>query len=402
MSGALSGLRVLDLSRVLAGPLCTMMLSDLGADVVKVERPGAGDETRTWGPPFAAAPDGTRESAYFLCTNRGKRSIAIDLARPAGLRLATRLAERADVLVENFRPGGLARLGFDVDALRATNRGLVHAALTGFGDEGPDADRPGYDALIQATAGLMSVTGAPGGEPIKVGVAVADVLAAHWLLSGILAALFHRERTGEGQRVSVALQDALVASLVNQAQSALLTGVAPRPMGSAHPNIVPYQAFRARDGWLVLAAGNDAQYRAACDALGLGELGSDPRFADNPGRVAHREELVGLLAARFATDDVAAWCERLRARDVPAGPVRDLGAVLADPQIRGRGMVRTLEHASLGPFETVASPLRLERTPPELRRAPPRLGEHGAEIVADWLALAPDAARALRDEHAFE
>lgn len=370
---------MLDLSRVLAGPLCTMILGDLGAEVIKVERPGTGDDTRQWGPPWASGPEG-RESAYYLCTNRNKRSVALDLKDPAGQALVRRLAGEADVLVENFAPGTLERFGLGYEALAAENPALVLCSITGYGSDGPDAGRPGYDFAVQARSGLMSVTGEADGRPMKVGVALVDVLTGQNAAVGILAALRERDLTGRGQRVEVALMDSAVAALVNVAEAALVTGREAARYGNAHPTIVPYQAFDAADRMIAVAVGNDAQWRRLCEALGAPALAEDARLATNPGRVAHRDEVVAALAERFRALAAAEWLERLDAAGVPCAPVQSVAEALEDPALRGRGGVWRVDGPSFGSAEVVAPPVRLSRTPATLRRPPPSLGEHTAEV----------------------
>ncbi len=374
-AGALSGLTVLDLSRVLAGPYCTQLFADLGAVVWKVESP-TGDDTRRWGPPFAAG-----ESAYYLSVNRGKKSLAVDLKDPRGQEVVRRLALRSDVLVENFKVGDLARYGLDYASVSEANPRLIYASITGFGQTGPRAHEPGYDAALQGLGGLMSITGEADGPPIKVGVAVVDVLTGLHTAVGILAALLERERSGLGQRLDIALFDVALASLINQAQSYLLTGVTPKRLGSAHPQIVPYGAFRAQDDWLMLAVGNDAQYRRACDVLDLPEL-SQPRFATNAGRVEHRDDLLEMLGALFKTRTRKVWLEQLSAAGVPATPVNTLDEAFSDPQTEARGMTPTLSHPLLGDLPSVGSPLRhLSRTPAVTGAPPPLLGEHGDALL---------------------
>jgi crotonobetainyl-CoA:carnitine CoA-transferase CaiB-like acyl-CoA transferase len=382
-STALGGLRVLDLSRVLAGPLCTMILGDLGAEVIKVERPGSGDDTRQWGPPWAEGEHGARESAYYLCTNRNKRSIEADLKDPADLEVVHGLARGADVLVENFALGTLEALGLGYERLRRENPGVVFCSITGYGSEGLDAGRPGYDFAVQARAGWMAVTGEPAGEPHKVGFALVDVLTGQNAAIAILAALRERERSGQGQRVEVALMDSAVAGLINVAQAALVTGHEPTRYGNAHPTIVPYQTFEAADRPLVIAVGNDGQWRRLCAALGRTDLAADPRFATNPERVENRGALVALLEGIIHTRTAAEWLHLLDRADVPCAPVQGVGEALADPAVRGRDGVWSMEGDSFGRVATVASPLRLQRTRPSLRRPAPALGEHGREI-REW------------------
>ena len=379
-SGALSGLNVLDLSRVLAGPYCTQLFADLGANVWKLESL-TGDDTRRWGPPFAGG-----ESAYYLSVNRGKKSLSVNLKDARGQALVRRLALQADVLVENFKVGDLARYGLDYASLSATNPRLVYASITGFGQTGPRAHEPGYDAALQGLGGLMSVTGEAEGPPVKVGVAVIDVLTGLHAAVGILAALQERGRSGLGQYLDVALFDVALASLINQAQSFLLTGATPTRLGSAHPQIVPYGGFEAADGWLMLAVGNDAQYRRVCDVLGAPEL-LEPRFATNAGRVTHRDELLGSLKAIFKTRNRDVWLETFAAAGVPVTPVNTLAEAFADPQTAARGMTATLPHPRLGTVPTVSSPLRLSRTPAVTGAPPPLLGEHRLELLQGVLGL---------------
>jgi crotonobetainyl-CoA:carnitine CoA-transferase CaiB-like acyl-CoA transferase len=388
--GPLAGLRVLDLSRVLAGPLCTMVLGDLGAQVVKVERPGTGDDTRTWGPPWAEGPDG-REAAYYLCVNRNKRSVAADLKTEAGRALVRRLAAEADVLVENFAPGMLDGWGLGYDDLSRENPRLVFCSITGYGSGGPEAGRPGYDFAVQARAGWMAVTGDPAGAPTKAGVAIVDVLTGQNAAIAILAALRERDASGQGQRVEVALFDSAVAGLINVTQAALVTGAEPRRWGNAHPTIVPYQAFDGADRAFVVAVGNDAQWRKLCAAIGADDLGGDARFATNPGRIEHRADLVGALAERFRARPAAAWLGMMEAAGVPCAPVQSVGEALADTVLIERDGVWPMEGASYGAVDTVASPLRLSRTPASLRDPAPSLGEHTEQIEAlGWGAFEGD------------
>ncbi|CAN5739978.1 CoA transferase [soil metagenome] len=373
----LAGLRVLDLSRVLAGPLCTMTLADLGADVIKVERPGSGDETRQWGPPWAGKGE-NRESAYYLCANRNKRSVTADLGAGTGRTLVLNLARGADVLVENFAPGTMDRWGIGYEDLARENPGLVFCSISGYGVDGPEAGRPGYDFAVQARSGWMAVTGEAEGPPMKAGVAVVDVLTGQNAVIGILAALRERERSGSGQRVEIALFDSAVAGLVNVTQAALV-GSEPARHGNAHPTIVPYQAFDTADGTLVIAVGNDAQWRRFCAAIGSDSLAADARFETNPLRVQNRAELTRLLAATLKERSASDWLDRLESADVPCAPVRTIGEAIEDPVLRARNGVWTMPGPG-GPVQTVASPIRLSRTPAELNRGAPALGEHQDEV----------------------
>jgi crotonobetainyl-CoA:carnitine CoA-transferase CaiB-like acyl-CoA transferase len=389
---ALAGTFVLDLSRVLAGPYAAMMLGDLGAEVVKVEPPGRGDDTRHWGPPFVGG-----ESTYFMCANRNKESITVDLKRPEGADLVRRLAARADVVIENFRAGTLERWGLGHDELAEHNPGLVTCSISGYGRTGPDADRPGYDFVVQGRCGLMSITGPAEGPQSKVGVAIVDVLCGTYAASAILAALLHRGRTGRGQHIDLSLFESGLASLVNVASACVMTGAAPGRHGNAHPSIVPYQTFQASDGPFNLAVGNDRQWRALCEqVIDRRAWADDPRFAAAPARVEHRAELIPLLDAIFASATRAHWLAELDRADVPAGPISSLPEALADPLSVARQVVRTVEHGSLGPIPTVASPLGLLGTPPTYRRAPPRLGEHTEAVLARRLGMSPDEIAGLR------
>ena len=358
MPGPLDGLRVLDLSRVLAGPWATQLLADLGADVTKVERPDGGDDTRAWGPPFAA--DGT--SAYFLSANRGKRSVTLDLADPAGQRAVRELAAAADVLVENFKVDGLARYGLDYPTLSAENPRLIYCSITGFGQTGPDRHRPGYDFMIQGMGGLMSLTGEPDGEPQKVGVAITDLMTGMYAVSAILAATLERERSGLGQHIDLALFDVQLATLANQAMNYLVGGVAPTRMGNAHPNIVPYQSFGTADGFVIVTVGNDGQFARYVAALGVPELAADARFATNADRVRNRATLVPLLAERMRGRTTAKWVALLDASGVPCGPVNTVAEAFAEPQAVARGMVTEHADGVDGVFRAVRFPVRFSRT----------------------------------------
>ncbi|GAB4041656.1 MAG: CaiB/BaiF CoA-transferase family protein [Rubrivivax sp.] len=404
--GALDGVRVLDLSRVLAGPWCTQTLADLGADVIKVERPGTGDDTRGWGPPFLKDTEGrdTAEAAYYLGTNRNKRSITVDLARPEGQALVRRLALHCDVVVENFKVGDMARYGLDAESLRALNPRLVYCSITGFGQTGPYRDRAGYDYAIQGIGGLMSVTGErddlPGGGPQKVGVAVADLFTGLYATVAILAALRHRDLTGEGQAIDMALLDTQVAMLANLGANYLVTRQPPQRVGNAHQNIVPYQVFEVADGHLILAVGNDGQFAKFCEVAGCPELATDPRYAKNADRVRHRAELVPLLAARLKQRPKAEWLAALEAAKVPCGAINHLGEVFADPQVKARGMITTLPHPLAGHVELVSSPIKLSATPVSARRPPPLLGQHTDEVLAE-LGWGADERQALREAGAI-
>ncbi len=400
--GALRHLRVLDLSRVLAGPWAGQLLADLGADVIKVERPVCGDDTRAWGPPYLrdAAGRDTGESAYFLSANRGKRSVTVDLSRAEGQAIVRALAERSDVLLENYKAGALARWGLGYQDLAALNPRLVYCSITGFGQSGPYRDRAGYDFLVQGMGGLMSITGepdgAPGGGPMKVGVAITDVLTGMYAAVAVLAALAHRDRTGRGQHVDLALLDVQVATLANQAENYLVTGHPPARLGNAHPSIVPYQAFATEDGHIVLAIGNDGQFARFCEAAGRPELAADPRFAANAGRVRNRRVLVPILAALVAGRTRQEWIGVLEAAGVPCGPINDLAAVFDDPQVRHRGMRVEAPHPLAGTVPMVGSPLRLSGTPVRAPSAPPLLGEHTREVLTGLLALRDEEVEALR------
>ncbi|HEX7346122.1 MAG TPA: CoA transferase, partial [Candidatus Limnocylindrales bacterium] len=376
--GPLAGIRVIDLSTVLAGPYATMVLADLGADVIKVEPPD-GDATRGWGPPWVGdLAAGTRTAAYYLAVNRNKRSLRLDLKSPAGADVLRRLLGRGDVLVENLRPGSLDRLGFDDATLEALNPGLVHLAISGYGTTGPAANRPGYDFVIQAVGGLMSITGDPdrdAGHPTKVGVAISDVVTGLYAAIGILAALIARDHAGTGQRVDVSLLGSTLAVLVNQAQNAFVSGRAPGRLGNAHPNIVPYETFATADGELAVAVGSERQWPRFCAAIGLPELATDPRFATNGDRVDNRDALRPLIADRLATRATAAWTAELDAAEVPNGAVADILEAFESPEATALGMSAEVEHPALGVLRQAGVPLRFETTPGSIRAAPPLLGE---------------------------
>jgi crotonobetainyl-CoA:carnitine CoA-transferase CaiB-like acyl-CoA transferase len=399
----LDGVRVLDLTRVLAGPWCTQNLADLGADVVKIERPDSGDESRAWGPPFLRDELGenTTESAYYLCANRNKRSVAIDIGSAAGAELIRQFAVQSDVLVENFKVGGLKKYGLDYETLRALNPRLIYCSVTGFGQTGPFASLPGYDFMIQGLGGLMSITGEadglPGGGPQKVGVAVADLMTGMYATSAILAALIERGRSGLGQHLDIALLDCELAMLANQSMNYLTSGVAPRRFGNAHPNVVPYQTFAASDGHLIVAVGNDSQFRAFCAALGVPELSDDPRFATNTGRSVNRTEMLPRLAEIIQTGSRDSWIEKLRQAGVPSGPINDIAQAFSCEQAVHRQAVRYITHPHAGSMPVVANPMRLSATPVEYRSAPPLLGEHTFEVLHSILGIDPAEIDALMD-----
>ena len=404
---ALDGIRVLDLSRVLAGPWCTQTLADLGADVIKIERPGTGDDTRTWGPPFLRDREGrdTAEAAYYLGTNRNKRSITCDIAKPEGQALVRELAAHCDVFVENYKVGDMARYGLDFATIREVNPRIVYCSVTGFGQTGPYRERAGYDYAIQGMGGLMSITGERddlGGGPQKVGVAVADLFTGMYATVGILAALRHSQRTGVGQQVDMALLDTQVAMLANLGANYLVNGQVPGRAGNAHQNIVPYQVFEvaaAADGakdHVIIAVGNDSQFVKFCQVAGHAELAADPRFAKNQGRVRHRAVLVPVLEAIMKTRTKPDWLAALEAAKVPCGAINNLAEVFADPHVRERGMVQEWEHPLAGPLQLVASPLKLSGTPVRADRVPPLLGEHTDEILREVLGCDPGRIEALR------
>lgn len=395
---ALDGIQVLDLSRVLAGPWCTQILADLGADVVKIERPGMGDDTRTWGPPFLKDEAGqdTTQSTYFTACNRNKRSVTIDMATPEGQALLQRMAAQADVVVENFKTGGLKQYGLDHETLRAANPRLVYCSVTGFGHDGPYAERAGYDLMIQAMSGMMSVTGRPDGEPgggpLRVGVALTDLFTGCYASTAILAALRVREQTGQGQHIDMALLDVGMAILANQASAFLNTGKAPQRQGNTHPSLAPYQDFPTKDGAMLLAIGNNGQFARFCEAAGQAEWAADARFASNTLRVKHRDVLIPAMEAVTRTRTTAEWVTLLEDKAVPCGPINDIGAAFDDAQVKARGLAVSLPRDAgdgIAAITGVASPLRLGATPPVLRRAPPALGQHTDEVLREMgLSLA--------------
>jgi crotonobetainyl-CoA:carnitine CoA-transferase CaiB-like acyl-CoA transferase len=390
---ALSHLKILDLSRVLAGPWCTQNLADLGADVIKVERPESGDDTRHWGPPFLKDEQGqeTSEAAYYLAINRNKRSITLDIAHPEGQAIIRELVKTCDVVIENYKVGQLKKYGLDYDSLKAIKPDLIYCSITGFGQTGPYAHRAGYDFIVQGMGGFMSVTGEredlPGGGPQKAGVAIADIFTGMYATSAILAALIHRDQTGEGQAIDLALLDVQVATMANVASNYLISGVPPKSWGNASPNIVPYQTFKASDGWIIVATGNDSQFRHFVEAGGQAMLADDPRFASNPDRVTHRELLVPLLQSMVAQKTKQEWISLLEAAGVPCGPINNFQEVFENEQVQARGLKMTLAHPLAGQVPLVRSPMRLSKTPVVEKSAPPLLGEHTREILQKDLGM---------------
>jgi len=389
MAGSLTGFRVLDLSRILAGPWASQMLADLGAEVIKIERPGSGDDTRGWGPPYMPDQSGnaTSEAAYFHAANRGKQSVCIDMSQPAGQQLIQQLAGHCDVFIENFKVGGLKKYGLDYESMKRINPGLVYCSITGFGQNGPYAARAGYDFMIQAMGGMMSVTGEAGGQPMKIGVALADVLTGLYAANAIQAALIHRQKSGAGQYIDMALLDVQVATLANQAMNFLASGVSPQRRGNSHPNIVPYQAFQTADGHIILAIGNDAQFERFCKLADRGELATDTRFHSNSERVRYRDVLVPQVAAIMLQKSSADWLVALNAEGIPGGPINDIEQVFADPQVQHRGLQLELDHPDAGKVASVANPIKMSLTPLQYDRAPPLLGQHTGEVLTRLLGL---------------
>ena len=395
VTGPLKGLRVLDLTRVLAGPTCTQMLGDLGAEVIKIERPGAGDDTRGFAPP---SMPGTAEAAYFVGVNRNKRSVTLDIAAPEGQAIVRRLLADCDILVENFKVGALAKYGLGYTQLREEFPGLIYCSITGFGQTGPYAARPGYDSLIQAMGGVMSLTGEPDGLPQKVGVPVADLFAGLYGCIGVLAALRHRERTGQGQQIDIGMLDAHVAWLANQGMNFLATGENPTRLGNQHPNIVPYQVFPTADGHIVLSIGNDPTFKRFCDAFELSSLCEDPCFATNGARVENRQLVTDTLAPVLRRHPTAWWVEQLEKLSIGCGPINRLSEVFADPHVQARGVVVDMPHASGTNVQVIANPVRLSATPPDYRMPPPLLGEHTEEVLQDLLGIGAAEMAKLREK----
>ena len=391
--GPLDGVRVLDLTRVVAGPYCSMFLGDLGAEVIKVEQPGLGDDTRGWGPPFAGG-----ESAYYLCINRNKKSLTLDLKSKRAVELLRELVKSADVIIENFRPGTMERLGLGEKELRALNPRLIFASLTGFGADGPMSDWPGYDLIVQAWGGLMSITGTPDGEPVKVGVAIIDLVAGLMLGNAITAALFAREKSGVGQRIDTSLLEAEIASLINVGSNYLIGGTVPARWGNAHPNIVPYQNFKTADGYLVIGVASEVIWKRFCQAIGRSELTDDRRFADNSKRVQNRAELVSLLSEMFLKRNNQAWFDRLTAAEVPCAPVQSIDQVFQAPQVLHRDMLMEVEHPTAGKVRMAGMPVKFSLTPASVRLPPPLLGQHNTEILKSWLGMNAEAIEELKRE----
>ncbi|MFH1603089.1 MAG: CaiB/BaiF CoA-transferase family protein [Pseudomonadota bacterium] len=393
MSGALSHIRVLDLSRILAGPTTTQVLADLGAEVIKIERPEVGDDTRHWVPPVLrnASGEDTGEAAYYACVNRNKKSVTVNISKPAGQDIIRRLAARSDVMIENYIIGTLKRYELDYDALKAVNPRLIYCSVTGFGQTGPYAARPGYDPIMQAMGGLMSITGErdekPGGGPQRAGISISDLLTGAYSAIGILAALQYRERSGRGQFIDMALFDCMIAALSNAAMNYLVTGAVPQRLGNAHPNLGPSGAFACSDGYLQMLAGNDSQFGKLCEVAGCPELSVDVRFSTNAARVRNRDELNLLINQITVTRTMREWTETLTAAGVPCGPINNLAQVFEDPQVLARGMLIELDHALAGKMRAVANPVRMSETPPEYRSPPPLLGQHTREVLRDLLDM---------------
>jgi crotonobetainyl-CoA:carnitine CoA-transferase CaiB-like acyl-CoA transferase len=394
MTGALQGLRVLDLSRILAGPTCTQLLGDLGAEVIKIENPATGgDDTRSWGPPFVTQIDGQPSdlSAYFMCANRNKLSVAVDIATPEGQAIIHALAADCDVILENFKPGGLQKYGLHAAAMLRANPGLVYCSISGFGQTGPNAEKPGYDLMAQGYGGIMSLTGEPDGAPMKVGVGVADVMCGMYATVGILAALRYRDKTGEGQHVEVALVDSQIAWLINEGVSHLTTGAKPKRRGNGHPNIVPYQVFATSDGHVIVAVGNDRQFRRFCTFLGQDALADDPLYATNPARLANRDALIAILVPLLTARTIAEVVAGLEAVGVPVGPVHTLDQVFATDQVAARGMIAEIARDDVvdGKVRLIGNPLKLSRTPVTYRHAPPRFGQDTEAVLSKIPLIKP-------------
>ena len=388
-TGPLKGLKILDMSRILAGPYATQLLGDMGADVIKVERPVVGDDTRAWGPPYVTTAEGnvTRESAYYMCTNRNKRSIAVDMADPQGAEVLRRLAEKADVVIQNFKVDGLKKYGLDYDALKERNPALVYCSISGFGQTGPNRDKPGYDLLAQGYGGMMSLTGEPGGAPVKVGVGIADIMCGMYASNAILAALRHRDATGEGQHIDIALVDTQIAWLANEGVNYLASGQAPKRRGNQHPNIVPYQVFECADGHVIVAAGNDGQFARFATLIGMPELAGDDRFTLNTARLENREVLIALLSERLKQMEKGALVAAMEANNVPGGEINTVPEVFETDQVAAREMKISMPHplAAKGHVDLIGNPVKFSATPVSYRQYPPICGEHTDEVLSEWL-----------------
>ena len=406
MPGPLNSLKVIDMSRVLAGPWAGQLLADYGAEVIKIERPGVGDDTRSWGPPWLrdSAGNDTKEAGYFQSTNRNKRSVTVNLAHPLGQKLIRKLVTRSDILLENYKVGSLRRYGLDATNLCELNPALIYCSISAYGQSGSKSAEPGYDAMIQAAGGLMSITGesdADGGRPTKVGVAIADIMAGRYATTASLAALVERQKSGRGQRIDIPLFDSQVAWLANQNMNYLLTGTPPDRRGTAHPKIVPYQAFQTADGYLMLAVGNDSQFANCCASLGCPEVAEDPRYSANSARIENRDELIQIITERLTGETTAYWLDRFASLHIPAGPINDLAQVFSDPVVAERRIVRSLNHSLVGDVPTVANPVRFSDTPVEYKLAPPVLGQHTAEVLKDDLGYSDKEIARLYDSGAI-
>ena len=399
-TGALQGIRVLDLTRILAGPTCTQILGDLGADIIKIERPGSGDDTRRWGPPWARTPEGedTQESAYYLCANRNKRSVTVDMSKPEGVTILKRLLKDCQILTENFKTGGLKKYGLDYDSLKDEFPDLIYCSITGFGQTGPYAPRPGYDYLAQGMGGFMSITGEPDGQPMKAGISIADIMTGMYSTVAILAALHHRDVTGEGQHLDLCLLDSMVATMTFEAANYLTSGKLPTRLGNAHPNVVPYQVVPTSDGHIIIASGNDDQFQKFCQHADAMYLNENPRFETNSLRIQNRKEFVPELYKVMEKRSSQEWLDGLEAAGVPCGPVNDLEQVFNDPQVLARDMKTTLPHPTAGSVDLPGSPINMSKTPVKYNSAPPLLGQHTDEVLGELLDMSAEERDALREK----
>lgn len=400
--GPLQGIRILDMSRVLAGPSCCQLLGDLGADIIKLERPGVGDETRTWGPPFLQDSDGndTTESAYYLCANRNKRSVTVDVSKPDGAALVKRLLNQCDVLIENFKVGGLSNYGLGYDDLKADFPALIYCSITGYGQDGPYAARPGYDMMAQGMGGIMSITGEADGPPVKVGVAINDVMSGMYAAVAMLSALRHRDRTGMGQHIDISLLDAQVSWLYNQGLNYLTSGEVPQRLGTAHPNSAPYQAFPTSDGYIIIAANNDGQFKRFCEVADAMHLLDNPRFKSNPDRVRNRDALIPVVSGITRTRTIDDWIENLSAAGVGCAPINTIDRVFDDPQVQHREMQIAMDHPLSGdaPVQLIGNPIKMSETPASYRLPPPTMGQHTEDVFAELLGLSVEDQQSLRDK----